>query len=58
MPNTPIFDDDRIESPDEATADAAAEQIFPTSPVTDFDASEADVLDQAREEPLGEEPRE
>lgn len=64
MADTSIFDDDRVsdddraEPPDGLAPEAAEGQVFPAEPVTAAEADEADVLEQAREEPLDEEPRE
>lgn len=58
MAETSIFDDDRTESPDGVSPEAADEQVFPTDPVAAADAAEADVLEQARAAPLDEEPHE
>lgn len=58
MAETSIFDDDRTESPDGVSPEAADEQVFPTDPVASADAAEADVLEQARAAPLDEDPRE
>lgn len=58
MADTSIFDDDRAESPDGVSPEAAEEQVFPAEPVAVADAAEADVLEQARAAPLDEEPHE
>lgn len=58
MAETSIFDDDRTESLDGVPPEDAEEQVFPAAPVTAEDADEADVLEQARDAPLDEEPRE